>query len=293
MFTVIIPAYNASSTIKRCLESICIQDLNLVSQVIIVDDFSSDYDSLSNEVDNFRNRLNILLVRNESNKNGAYSRNVGINKANSLYVAFLDADDFWLSGHLLKYYNEIKLYSDEESIIYYSPFILCDSDGNERDVRPYRSINEGELVSEYVFFHSQHMQTSTFVVDLKTAKNIQFNDALTRHQDSDFMMRAQKCGAKIIFISEATSRYIFSNNDLLKRVSKGRISSIWCDYFLNSHLEFFNEKAKYGYLLNVKCRILYIEKKYYILIKCLMEIIKGIGVNQTVNLIFNKLFKKN
>ncbi|MCE7622164.1 glycosyltransferase family 2 protein [Vibrio sp. LQ2] len=289
MFTVVIPTYNSSSTIKSTLDSVCRQNRDLISKVIVVDDCSSDSNELCKVIESFRCSLDILFLRNESNKNGSYSRNVGIKNSNSKYIAFLDADDVWLDGHIEKYYKNILNLSFPVNVIFFSPFILTDTSGLERDIRPKRPLSPGELVSEYVFFHGQHMQTSTFVVETSTAKKVLFDETLTRHQDSDFMMRAQKLGVEIKFINIATSKYIFSQNDLAKRVASGRISSLWCDDFLVSKSEYFSSKSSDGYLINVKLRVCFFEKKYFNMAKVFYLVAKSMGFVKVCYYLFEKI----
>lgn len=89
----IIPAYNASTTITRCMDSI--YNLNLESssfEVIIIDDSSTD-----NTVDIIQSysttHPNItLLIQPENHRQGA-ARNRGVSISHGKYIHFLDSDD--------------------------------------------------------------------------------------------------------------------------------------------------------------------------------------------------------
>lgn len=87
--SIIIPAYNASRTIERCLGSIMPQSKDC--EVIVIDDGSSDntYELCSNVSDNYSNFS--ILKQNRGGVSAA--RNLGIEKASGEYIMFVDADD--------------------------------------------------------------------------------------------------------------------------------------------------------------------------------------------------------
>lgn len=88
--SVIIPVYNASLLIERCLNSVFQQIGNFDLEVICIDDGSTD-----NSVNIIQNFSKSITLIQQSNKGPAAARNKGIEIANSKYLAFLDADDYW------------------------------------------------------------------------------------------------------------------------------------------------------------------------------------------------------
>lgn len=89
--SIIIPTYNASKVINRCLDSVFSQQFNGEMEIICIDDGSID-----NTIDviKLRKEKNILIYR-QSNNGPASARNKGIMTATGKYIAFLDADDYW------------------------------------------------------------------------------------------------------------------------------------------------------------------------------------------------------
>mgnify|MGYP002731363568 CR=1 FL=1 len=94
--SIIVPVYNASQTINRCLNSIFSQSTQYTFEVILVDDGSVD-DSVKQI--KARNETNIILHQQE-NAGPATARNKGIKLANGRFCAFLDADDYWENGYI-------------------------------------------------------------------------------------------------------------------------------------------------------------------------------------------------
>lgn len=96
--SVIIPVYNAGMLINRCLDSVFNQAGDLSIEVILVDDGSTD-----DSVDLIRKRQEQDRIRlfQQQNSGPAKARNKGIQEARGRYLAFLDADDYWMPEFLL------------------------------------------------------------------------------------------------------------------------------------------------------------------------------------------------
>lgn len=90
--SVIIPVYNASGTIERCLNSILKQSYQNF-ELILVNDYSKDnsLEIVKNYSDNY-GFIHVLDL--PINKGVSNARNMGIKKAKGKYVTFIDADDF-------------------------------------------------------------------------------------------------------------------------------------------------------------------------------------------------------
>ncbi len=96
--TVLIPAYNAASTIRRAIDSVFAQSYQDY-EVIVVDDGSRD--TTSDVVASYSDeRIRLLKLAQNCGESGAM--NEGIAAARGELVAFLDADDEWLPQKLSK-----------------------------------------------------------------------------------------------------------------------------------------------------------------------------------------------
>lgn len=100
LISIIMPAYNASATIRESIESI-IQQTYTEWELIVIDDFSKD--NTVNIVKEYcKNDQRIKLLKNKKNLGVAKTRNNGLDEAKGDYIAFLDADDMWLKEKLEK-----------------------------------------------------------------------------------------------------------------------------------------------------------------------------------------------
>lgn len=113
--TVIIPAFNSHSTIERAVESILRQTI-LPREILIIDDGSTTpIESAFSSIPSF-----VKIVR-QANGGAASARNRGLDEADSEYVAFLDADDYWLPTKLER---QLSAFAEHESLgLVYSRFL--------------------------------------------------------------------------------------------------------------------------------------------------------------------------
>jgi len=109
MFTVVIPVHNKAPHVARSIQSVLDQSYGNF-ELIIINDASTDHsmDKVS-EFDDPRIRV---FHRNEPGAGGYAARNLGIEKANAEWIAFLDADDTWSRDHLKQFIESIKRYPE-------------------------------------------------------------------------------------------------------------------------------------------------------------------------------------
>jgi glycosyltransferase involved in cell wall biosynthesis len=107
MFSVVIPLFNKEKAISNTIQSILDQTYTEF-EIVIVDDGSTD-DSVS-RVLNFRDDR-IKLFQKE-NGGASSARNFGIEKSQSEYIGFIDADDLWKPEYLQEMSLLIKDFPD-------------------------------------------------------------------------------------------------------------------------------------------------------------------------------------
>lgn len=90
--SIIIPIFNAQNFLARALESSINQSLKEI-EIIIIDDKSKD-ESLQIALNLAKKDERIKVFENSENLGTFTSRNLGVLKANSPFVMFLDSDDF-------------------------------------------------------------------------------------------------------------------------------------------------------------------------------------------------------
>jgi len=91
LLTVVIPVYNVEKYLKRCIESILIQEWKNYD-ILLVDDGSTD--SSPQICDDYAKAYDFISVIHKKNGGLSAARNTGISHAEGEYVYFPDSDDW-------------------------------------------------------------------------------------------------------------------------------------------------------------------------------------------------------
>lgn len=96
--SVVIPAYNCAETVGQAVDSCLSQDIPVI--IYCIDDGSTD--DLEGALKPYLDMDCFHYVKNEKNMGVSKTRMRGVEMADTEYIAFLDADDWWAEGKLEK-----------------------------------------------------------------------------------------------------------------------------------------------------------------------------------------------
>lgn len=105
LISIIVPVYNAGMYIEETIAMVCAQTYTNW-ELILVDDCSTDdsrqkvREAIAKESE--VQECVIRLIEKDKNEGAALARNTGVEAASGRYIAFLDADDVWISDKLEK-----------------------------------------------------------------------------------------------------------------------------------------------------------------------------------------------
>lgn len=235
---VIIPYHNDSKYIKECLYSVLQQKLE--TYIYILDDNSSDSDKLLEIIKDI-NSNNIFYFRNKKTLNGAGSRNIGIAKSKSKYICFLDSDDVWMCEKLSR---QLNLYQDGTIL---TSQVFKGKSIEESKILPVIVKNNSEPVSDALFVHNKLIQTSTFFMTSDIAKKVMFNPDLPRHQDYDFLLRAESLGYTIIQDNTPTSFWRVEDDSSDRFLKKKATPEFFIEWF-SEYKKYMTPMAQVSYV---------------------------------------------
>jgi len=130
IISVVIPMYNVERYIEKAIDSVLAQTFTNF-EIICVDD--GCFDGTLAKVKKYTDRR-IRIVRQE-NKGLAAARNTGIDAALGMYIALLDADDFWAPQKLELHVKHLQF--NPSVGVSYSSSIMVDEQGNSLGVGQY------------------------------------------------------------------------------------------------------------------------------------------------------------
>jgi glycosyltransferase involved in cell wall biosynthesis len=236
-FSIVIPVYNRSCTIGLAVHS-CIEQTFSNFEIIVVDDGSTD--NLEMAVKNIADdRIRYIY---QENAGGAAARNLGIEKSQADFIAFLDSDDTFVKDKLSIVFEEIKKHNITNLVVFSTFYV--DRGVGKYWVKPPRVLNEHERVSDYVMADRGFLQTSTLVVETNLAKATLFQKGLPFGQDTDFAVRLERNNANFKMIDKPL--VVWNDVQASDRVSNGK------DYkpileWLDSLKSFISPNAYYTY----------------------------------------------
>lgn len=186
--SVIVPVFNAETTLDRCLQSIISQTYKNL-EIILINDGSEDRSlEICYKWGEKDNRIKIL---NQENSGVSCSRNLGITKSTGKYIAFVDSDD-WVDSEMYE-----KLYSkilQENADTVFCRYYNVDENGNELE-----KANDGGLRDfvekkdyKYLFVKGTNYVIGAiwrclFKKDLLI--EINFNKEIRIGEDCEFLLR--------------------------------------------------------------------------------------------------------
>lgn len=206
--TVVMPAYNAASTIDAALQS-AIGQQGVTLEVVVVDDGSSD-----DTVRRARSYGPQVRVFSQTNAGPQAARNRAIAEARGRYVAFLDSDDLWFPGKLVAQTHVLNLQADVSAVFtawrvwfpepnghYVLPHDLTDSEvGLEVDLR-----RCGWLYTQLLL--DVCMLTTTVMARTDTLRALRgFDSELRVGEDYDLWLRLSREG-RIVKLASVGALY--------------------------------------------------------------------------------------
>lgn len=159
--SVIIPAYNCGKYLACAVESVSRQKVDL--EIILVDDASVD------RTEEIVKRLKeiatcpINYIRNSKNLGVSLSRNRGLQCAKGKYIAWLDADDWWVEEKLMKQLDKLK---QTNGIFCYTGRELC----NEKGVEIGKIISVPEKITWKRLLYTNVIPCSSVLIKTEIAK---------------------------------------------------------------------------------------------------------------------------
>ncbi len=211
MFSVVIPIYNSRRYINRALRSVCAQDY-LDYEIIVIDNGSTD-DSfiIAKRWIETHPEISAKCIRLTKNRGPAGGRNAGINAANGDYIAFLDADDYWLPRKLSCVQREIAIHSDMD-VFYHWEYKL---QKKGRDSSRYREIDNTNAYRD-LLINGNCLSTSALCVKTDTIKRVGgFDERYCKgEEDYDCWLRMAKAGASFWLIKDVLGTWTVRDDSL-------------------------------------------------------------------------------
>jgi glycosyltransferase involved in cell wall biosynthesis len=182
--SVIIPAYNASGTIRRAVNSVLAQTVPVL-EILVIDDGSPD--DVATPLAGLDPRITVIR---QSNAGASAARNRGLDAARGEWVAFLDADDEWFPNRLELQLAVTREWPEVEFIS--GMFLLRHGDGRRDQSAGHPRRNRSvplNLDGEAAFDFAASCWTGTVLIRRDALGNERFRTDLKTAEDREFWLR--------------------------------------------------------------------------------------------------------
>ncbi len=205
--SVIMPVYNAEKYIAQAIESVLCQNISL--ELLVIDDCSTD--NTINVIKRYADEKKVVLICNETNQGAAESRNRGIRCAKGKYIAFLDADDWWVKGKLEAQYQKLQ---ETKQVLCCTGRELMNADGTSKG----KVIGVPETITYSMLLRTNSIACSSAMVKTEVAREFYMcHDEL--HEDYILWLKILKkygkaCGINFPMLKSRMSKGGKSRNKL-------------------------------------------------------------------------------
>lgn len=204
--SVIIPAYNCDRYIVQAVESALHQTFTNL-EIIVVDDGSTD--RTQQLLHPYLDRIRYIY---QENKGVAAARNLACQLAKGEFLAFLDADDYFLPSKLEK---QIACFEADPALdmVQTGWFIVGEAGQNISAIKPWEPAPKLDLESFIIF---KCVRPSAMMLRRKWWEKLGgFNEDFTLAEDLDFALRLMLKGCKAMWLTEIMTCYRQHNSNIM------------------------------------------------------------------------------
>ena len=219
--SVIVPAYNAQKTIKKCLNSLLQQ--TIPCYIIVINDGSTD--QTEKILKDYFDVSQVTIITN-SNSGVSASRNLGLSEVKTEYVTFVDADDYVNNNYLRDLYENINHPLVDMSICSWETVGITKKRFIQKD-----GMFSASQVMKSIFSESGpkgYLWNKLFKTGIILQEQIKFDEKIKIAEDMLFCCEYLMHSNKVRVSSEINYNYLLSSNS---------VSSNFC--FENKDLEFY------------------------------------------------------
>lgn len=217
--SIIMPAYNAEKTIQRAIDSVLNQETDETYELIIINDHSIDQTEKICKENEQRNPDKIKYYENLKEKKGVSSaRNLGIEKANSEYIMFLDNDDCYSKRMISTMVKAIEKENNDLAVCAYKR-VIVDKE-KEHDIiskeDSAKGIQEIKRLTEILQTRGllNQLWNKIFKADIIKNNQIKFIETISVGEDYHFILEYIEKITKIKVIDQILYTYYSTTKGL-------------------------------------------------------------------------------
>lgn len=256
-YSIIIPAYNASSHINKCLDSILNQTYENF-EVIIVDDGSTD-DTLK-ILNKYAQQYSNVYILSQENAGPGAAREKALKYIKGDYVIFSDADDYW-EYNFLTHINDI-IEKCKPDILEFG-FRKVEPSGEILSNHPMNPIQlkNQDCIKHYVYQKNTTNYLCNKVFSAKLFEGVKFPH-LYAGEDAALLLQLFSNAKLYVSIPDIYYNYVMSPASLCRKpFNLSRLDILKSDEFMYNYLSkrYPNLSETFAYAICARSAVLYCE----------------------------------
>lgn len=266
ILSIVVPAYNAESTLRRCIESLLAQNQKLI-EIIISNDGSTD--NTQNIINEYVDAYSCITSVYGENGGLSCARNRGINLSIGQYITFVDSDDFVEPGFYDKVIEVLQVYSPD--MVEYQYFVKVNDACNNAPCNslPKDVLLKGHWLKETIlpvalnisaqkeFFIENFVWNKIYKGDIIRTYNILFDETRRKWEDRLFSLTFLRHAETYYSMSEYGYYYVCGTGESLSGKFEPHILRIIMDSY-RKYLDMYGDNYNFDnpYTTNYFCNLL-------------------------------------
>lgn len=201
MVSIVMPCYKAEKTIQRSVEGVLNQTYSNWELLLIVDGQHKELEAMVSSLARQEPRIRLLV--SQKNRGVTRSRNIAIRLAKGEWLAFCDADDYWLEHKLT---TQLSVAQEQKANLVCSAFCFYYPHNQKLDL-----IHTHSTITYNTMLHTNAIPMSTAMVqvDKNQRHYIPQLPAHLIHEDYAFWLTLfQKREIQVAYTEEATAHLL-------------------------------------------------------------------------------------
>ena len=214
MVSVVLICHNYGRYIQECLNSIYLNEQDLIKDIVIVNDSSSDNSSEIIE----KNRISNKKIKHFKTDFQSLSKsyNYGVSKAETNWISKIDADDLYVKNFISNFYNH--LIKNKLDFIYGDLLVLNNKSGEKKI--------KSQKVPDFLKLIKYPVGSGT-IYNKKIWEEVGGFDENLRYQDDyDFWLKVNKLKRKIGYINQVGYVHRKHNKNMSKNFLNKNLTKI-------------------------------------------------------------------
>lgn len=250
--SIIIPVYNVSDYIERCVLSVMKQTYQNLECIIVNDKTPDDsIEKCKSLINTYRGNINFKIINHSSNRGLSAARNTGTTEALGSYIYYLDSDDEMTTDCIEKLVDAVKLYPEVQIVQGSAERVPQISHFDISFPNDVEYIDDNNWIRSHYYCDGVKIPATAWNKLIRTDfirnHSLYFKEGLI-HEDQLWMYHVVKKLERCCFVKDRTYIHYKTSNSIMSTATSQRSAHHW-GTILNEVVETLDEPYSDNQLL--------------------------------------------